>query len=51
VLECTFFENKNTVPLHFKVKRRWRRESPVEKKLDAIMEKLGVEISDDDKSC
>jgi hypothetical protein len=47
VLECTFFENKNTLPLRFKIKRRWRRESPVEKKLDAIMDKLGVKLSED----
>ena len=44
VLECSFFENKNTVPLHFKIKRRRQRESLSDKKIDAIMEKLGVEL-------
>lgn len=44
-LECDFFENKYTVPRHFKVKRRWREvreEKAIEKKLDVIIEKLGI---------
>ena len=46
VLECSFFENRNTVPLHFKIKCRRRRESMTEKKLDAIMKKLDIEVPD-----
>jgi hypothetical protein len=36
--------------LRFKIKRRWRRESLSEKKLDAIMDKLGVELPEDSQN-
>ena len=49
-IDCDFFENKYTVPRHFKIVKRRRRESPLEKKFDAIMEKLGVELDEEGKA-
>lgn len=49
-LECDFFENKYTVPRHYKVIRHKRPETALEQKVDAIMVKLGVEISSDGKN-
>lgn len=42
---CDFFENCLRVRQKFKIKRRWHRESTVEKKLDAIMQAVGVKLS------
>ena len=48
-IDCDFFENRNTVPLRMKVVKRVHRKSELEIKVDAIMKKLGVEISEKDK--
>lgn len=44
VIDCDFFENKLTLPRHFKVKRRFHRSDEIIKRLDAIMEKFEVEL-------
>lgn len=45
-LECDFFESKYVRPQHFKIKSRRKLEGPLEKKLDAIMVKLGMNPND-----
>jgi hypothetical protein len=44
VLDCDFFQNKHTSRRKFKIKRQFNRKGEMEKRLDLIMEKLGVEV-------
>ncbi|CAB1247960.1 protein of unknown function [Ruminococcaceae bacterium BL-6] len=46
-MECDFFENKYTVPRRFKYKVSSRVKGEIEKRLDLIMEKLGIEFPDE----
>lgn len=46
ILDCDFFQSKYTLPRHFKIKRRWRRKGELEKRLDLIMQHLGIVMDD-----
>lgn len=46
LLECDFFESKFTRPRRFKIKNRTRRKGEFEKRLDLIMQHLGIVMDD-----
>lgn len=46
---CDFFENRNRVQRRYKIKIRHKREDITQKKLNAIMKKLGIEEQDGKK--
>lgn len=48
-LECDFFESKYVRPQHFKIKSRRRVEGRLERKLDAVIAALGLELPENKK--
>lgn len=45
-LQCDFFENRHTSSRRFKIKRKWRRDDTVITRLNAIIDKLGIDFKD-----
>lgn len=44
LFDCDGFVNRLTVPRRFKIKRRFRRKGEIEKRLDLIMQQLGIDL-------